>query len=850
MVNTIPTSLFVSSWRFFKKHPWQLWMTLLSIALGSAVMIAVDLANNSARDSFTESVQTISGRMTHRIVSSNKHGIEEQFYTHLRTKLGYRKSAPIVEGDLIIQGEQYQLIGIDIFAEPLFSGGKAGSEDDFSVKTNTFMQLLVKPNSVIVAHNSGERLGMQIDQPFELSVNGKRQSINPIGFFPEAQNAALDNFLLTDISTAQEILEKFGSLDRIDLILNDDEASQLSANLSTRTPEDLTLKTLQNEKNALQQMTAAFRTNLTAMSLLAMLVGAFLVYNTMTFSVLQRRQQFAVERMLGVTGGQIFLHILIEAMVLGLIGSLLGIVLGVFLGQGLLVLITRTINDLYTAVDLNVLLLQPMLIIKGIGIALLTVFIATLAPAWEAAKVQPAIVNRSSELELHFNRLMPWLVIIGLFLVILSGVLLLSFERSLFGGFVALFLMVIGYSLWIPLFVSLLLRLFSSKNANLLWSMATRGIQASLSRTNLAIIALAIAVSATVGVGIMITSFRSTVSDWLETTLQSDIFISANRNSSSSERGKLDEFWLEEIRQLSSIESISTGRTSKVTVDGVPTPVFVLNPGQHGHTGFKLLQGNLETAWKRYLTGEVVLVSEPFAYHHKLSVGDHFQLTGDANQNLNFEIGAIYQDYSATQGMLVMPPALYHKHWDDHSISSIGLMLEDGVNIKDVREQLSLMAKRSSGAVKIRSNKEVRDISLEVFDRTFAITNVLKLLVILVAFVGVFSALMALFIEKGREFAVLRATGLTPQQLTKMVLLQTGIIGLLAGLLALPLGWAMSEILINVINQRSFGWTMSRSFPPIIIVQALLLSIGAALLAGLYPVRRISQISISQGLRR
>ena len=847
MVKPIPVSLFLSSWRFFKQHPWQFWLTLLSIALGSAVMIAVDLANNSARQSFTESVQTIGGRMTHQIISTRKNGIDEKFYTELRTKWAYRKSAPIVEGNLNIQGEQYRLLGIDLFAEPLFSKAlQPKNKGGFS--TEAFMQLLSKPNSVIVSRNSAERLGMHLDQPFELSVNAAQHAIIPIGFFPEEQNSVLDSLLLTDISSAQEILGKLGYLDRIDLILDGPEADQIVAKL----PEGLSLKKRQNEKDALQQMTAAFRTNLTAMSLLAMLVGAFLVYNTMTFSVLQRRQQFAVERMLGVTGGQIFIHILVEAMLLGLIGSLLGIILGTVLGQGLLVLIIRTLNDLFTATDLTVLLLQPMLIIKGVGIALLTVLIATLAPAWEAAKVQAAIVNRSSELELHVNRLIPWLLMIGISLIILSGVLIFAFERSLVAGFIALFLMVIGYSLCLPLLISFLLRVFSFKNVNLLWSMAIRGIQASISRTHLAIIALAIAVSATIGVGIMITSFRATVADWLETTLQSDLFISANRASPSGVRDKLDDFWLAEVQQLSGVKSISTGRTLKMTVEGVPTPVFVLNPGQHGEMGFKLLEGDIESSWKRYLTGEVVLVSEPFAYHHKLSVGDHFQLSGSENpidKTLNVEIGGIYQDYSATQGMIVMPPVLYHQYWADRSISSIGLLLEEGMDSKVIREQLGLMAKKSTRAVKIRSNKDVRDISLEVFDRTFAITNVLRLLVILVAFVGVFSALMAIFLEKGREYAVLRATGLTPRQLTKMVLLQTGIIGLLAGLLALPLGWAMSEVLINVINQRSFGWTMSRLFPPMVIVQALLLSIGAALLAGLYPIWRISQITISQGLR-
>ena len=264
---------------------------------------------------------------------------------------------------------------------------------------------------------------------------------------------------------------------------------------------------------------------------------------------------------------------------------------------------------------------------------------------------------------------------------------------------------------------------------------------------------------------------------------------------------------------------------------------------------FKFLEGDEETIWRRYLNAETVLISEPFAYHQKLKQGELFEGISADGQHLTLEVGGIFQDYSATQGMVVMSRALYAQYWQDTDISSIGMLLDQGVDPQIIRQQLSVWAKAANQPVRIRSDKEIREASLEVFDRTFAITNVLRLLVIIVAFVGVFSALMALFLEKNREYAVLRATGLTPSQLTKMVFLQTLLIGFLAGLLALPLGWLMSEILIQVINQRSFGWTMDSAVSPMIIIHALLLSIGAALLAGIYPTRRISKVSLRQGLR-
>ena len=146
------------------------------------------------------------------------------------------------------------------------------------------------------------------------------------------------------------------------------------------------------------------------------------------------------------------------------------------------------------------------------------------------------------------------------------------------------------------------------------------------------------------------------------------------------------------------------------------------------------------------------------------------------------------------------------------------------------------------------SNQSIRELSLAIFDRTFAVTNVLRFLVIIVAFVGVFSALMALFLERGREFGVLRATGFTPMQLQKLIMGQTALIGLLAGLLSLPLGWLLSEVLIEIINRRSFGWTMQTYFFAWVPVQAVVLALVAALLASIYPVRRIGRMSVRESL--
>ena len=836
MVNRL---LLRSSLRFFTRHPWQLWLTLLSIALGTAVMIAVDLANMTANKSFRHSVAVLAGPMTHEI-TAREGNIPEAFYTRLRVQWGLRASIPQLMATVSVAGVQYTLLGLDPFANVFQS--RAG----FAIPSDTLPRLLTEPDSVLISSSLAIKQHIKVGDRLTVTYNQQQRQVTVLAIVDVQDDVRLANLMLTDIATAQNLLGKPGVLSRIQLQLDEAQA----ATLRTRLPPGLKLDSYTTQQHSFSQMTEAFRLNLTAMSLLAMLVGAFLVYNTMTFSVLQRRQAFAIKRMVGTTGVQLFRHMLLEATLLGLLGSILGVLLGILLGQGLLVLVTQTISDLYVSVDASELLITPWQVIKGMGITLLAVLAATLAPALEAARVQPVHVYRTSQLEYTGQRMSRWLLLLGIVAMVFSPILIAGSHRSLIIGFAALFLFIVGYSLIIPAVLKALLHWLQGLPAYSLYQrMTLRGVQASLSRTSLAIVALTVAVSATVGVSIMVGSFRASVVDWLENTLQSDLYISATSGSSSRIEGTLNASWLQRIQSLPGIASISTGRNAQLEIEGISIPMLVLQPGSHSGRGFEYLQGDHDAIWQTFLQDEAILVSEPFAYHRGVRAGDSITVESGTAGNIKLKIAGVYRDYSATQGMVVMPRRVYEKYWTDRGITTIGLVLKKETDVTALMAQLQHWADVSDQAVMVRSNKSIRDFSLRVFDRTFAITNVLRLLVVIVAFVGVFSALMALFLEKGREFSILRATGITPGQLRRLVLLQSALIGLLAGLLSLPLGWIMSDILIEVINRRSFGWTMQSYFFISLPFQAVLLSVLAALLAGLYPTRRISRISLREGLR-
>jgi putative ABC transport system permease protein len=209
----------------------------------------------------------------------------------------------------------------------------------------------------------------------------------------------------------------------------------------------------------------------------------------------------------------------------------------------------------------------------------------------------------------------------------------------------------------------------------------------------------------------------------------------------------------------------------------------------------------------------------------------------------------VYYDYGSDSGVVMMSRKTYERHFRDRGITGLGFIATSGYSIDKLLTELRAIVGRDEQQLLLRSNRALREASLQIFDRTFAITQVLRFLSVAVAFIGVLSALMALQLERARELAVMRAIGLLPRELRVLVTYQTGLMGLFAGLLSLPLGLLLAHILVHAINKRSFGWTLQLSLSPGIFFQALLIALGASLLAGLYPGWRMSRANPAGALR-
>jgi len=839
--------LWLSSIRFLLRHPWHFALSILGVALGVSVVVSIDLSNNSAKKAFALSTEAVTGKATHQIKGAAEN-LDEDVYKKLRIEGKIRKSAPVVKGYGRISGmnKTFQILGVDPLAEAPF---RDFASQQSGIELGDF---ITGKNTGLIAQPVAEQLQLSLGDTMIVSVGGRAQNILLSGVMKagnDRSRRALENILLVDISTAQRMFNMQGQLSRIDLILPDRREEALLSRIKGLLPQGTLITRSDSRSETVAQMSRAFEFNLQALSMLALLVGMFLIYNTMTFSVVQRRQLIGRLRALGTTKNEILTIILKEALLIGFLGTLLGIIAGIFMAQGLVKLVTQSINDLYFVLSVQELSIGLFPLAKAAVLGIGATIIAAFWPAREASKAEVSTVLRRSSNESKITRRLLPLAGYGLIIGLVGGTLLLIPNGGIAAGYISLLFMIVGFSMMIPLLIvgmATVFRPLMGKLNGIIGKMSVRGVVTELSRTSVAIAALVVAVAATVGVGVMVDSFRGTVVSWLEAQLQADVYVQPPSAVSRKADAKLEPKLVELLKETEGVSRWHTVRSVDVQTNYGTDQLVAIEQGVEAQETYQLKE-SLENFWQRYMVEDIVMVSEAYAYRHNVSLGDSLFITTDRGRQA-FSIEAINFDYASDIGTITMNRDIYNQYFDDRAISGLALYAMDGMSVDRLVERLRNRA-QGQQEVFIRSNKGLREASIAIFDRTFTVTIVLRMLAIIVAFIGILSALMALQLERSRELAVLRANGMTPGQLWNYVISQTGIMGIMAGILSVPLGILMAYILVYVINLRSFGWTLQFMIDPQVLLQAVGLAIVAALLAGLYPSRKMAQANPADALR-
>ncbi len=728
-----------SSWQFYRHHPAQLLLSVLGIVLGVGIVTAVLITNNSSQRAFALSTEALYGRTTHQLSGAN--GLQQSVYVELKKQFNDIPMAPIISGHVAIEENVFSLLGLDPFAEAEFNRlstlpAPTRQTGDTSLPSldNFPVQALLRPDALIVSQTSAQQHTLPVGGDITLSIGGEEHSAFLAATYSSANPAATTGLMIGDIAFVQSLLKRGEKLDRIDLILNEEQADVLQRTL----PETLQLIPAASRTQTMQAMTRGFHINLTAMSLLALVVGAFLIHNTMTFAVVQRREQFAIKRITGITSRTLLYSILLEAIVISTIGSLIGIAVGYALSSALVQLTTRTINDLYFVLHVQQIWFSPWLILAGLVLGIGSSVLAASVAAFDAASTSPVQTRQRSLIEERTRNTLPIMAIGGSIIMIAGLALALLPVQSLLVGFAALMLIILGYGLLIPWMVYALSRLAKPwlDQLGVGVSLAAGGIYRNISRTGLAIAALSIAVSATFGVDVMIGSFRSTVDQWLRTTLQSDVYITAPAASSTQNARLLAADSMALAARTDGVKSVSSGRTIETRTSVGNIDMLVIQPHEQSELGFELIDGESARPWTRWQDEQMLMISEPLATKHSLKTGDSLEVFTENRGFVSFGIAAVFRDYGSSHGKLLMARQLFDQFWNEPGISSLGILLEDTDRDQAVIQALSSQLSTIERPLIIQSNTAIHAQSLVVFDRTFEVTRVLRWLTVGVAFVG------------------------------------------------------------------------------------------------------------------
>lgn len=853
-----PYLLWINAFRYYFRNFTQSILAVLGVAVGIAVFVAVDLANDSAKQSFRNSTVRIFGDTEFQLMGSTS-GISENVYAdvvksaELQPLLNIIK--PIIDKQINLVNyngvaEKYRLLGINLINENVLSGNNYGI--DFLNSSQPSLNIIAE-NQVFVSSFLASNKQLSIAD--ELLVENTNKKISIVGFFQNdnsLQRELMQNVIITDISVAQNITNSKGVLSRIDISSVDEQNQKIALDKwVSLLPSGVQLIPSYTYSEARKSITKSFDTNLLALSLLALLVGLYLIYNMMTFSIHRRKNLFGTLRAIGVTKNEIFFLVLVEGFLIGLLGALLGIILGILLAYFLLGLISSTINYQFFSSSPNSIAFEITIIYQALILGILGSIVSVLIPAWSASRIQPRELIDIYGKYSTYNNYHVVLFILGLLLCIIGYLITLAPITNLLIGFIAMFLVIVGLSLTVPTITQVFLLLISFILKKIgrptIITLSVETIKNSLNTIAICIAALSVSIAMTIGIGCMIQSFRITVEQWLDQSLVADIYIAPPTLGFGQDLKGIDNEFIKYVTDISEINYISQLGSYEIFKDDYLLNLIVVDSAEKIFDEvIQLKEGEKKDIWKDFVQTDSILLSEPLAFQKNIKINDSFEILTDQGLK-SFNVRGIYYDYSSTSGIAMVSKKVYDNYWNNSKVTSLAIYLSDPQKTEIVSDKL-FEKFDADWNLQIISSKKLNDASMEIFDKTFEITFVLRSISLIVAFIGVLGAISAIILSRAREFSILKSIGFTNNQLRSIIGTQTLVIGVISGLISIPLGIIITNLLIQIINKQSFGWSIPMQLLPSVFIEGIIVAIFSAVFASIYPSVKISRNNIRKAL--
>ncbi len=835
-------------------------VTLFAVALGVAIALAIDLANATAVASFASSVNVVSNHVNLQVLGVGR-GFDERTILRVQNVPGVLYASPTIEDALTVgahpddplSGEILRVLGVDLL-RPI-PGDAPVAANPGSVAANAETPdpwVLVNGHGAFVSARLAARYGWHRGGTIDAIAGDRTVHLTVAGILPAGMVGVDSSVVFVDIATAQELFHKVGRLDRIDCVVDPAHLAAVTAAVARVLPPGVRAIEPKVRTSEITRMLRSFQLNLAALSYIALLVGMYLIYNTVAISVVQRRPEVGTLRAIGATRRQIFLTFLAEGALFGIAGSLVGLALGAVLAQFSVGAVSRTVDTMYVASHADHVIYAPLVLLKAFVIGVAAAIVAALLPAIDASGTAPAIAMRAAGYERRSPALTRNCAVAG-------GLLLLAGYACTFAppfddvpvfGYAAGLLIIFGGSLFAPLAIAGLSRagvaFFGSRSAA--GELASANLASSPVRNSVAVASLMIAIAMMVSVAILIGSFRTTVVAWADETLRADLFVKPMGLGDASSDATFSPNVAARIAALPGVAAVDTFRALEIPFRGRITNLGVVDLAsiaEHNQLRFIGVADARDLA--RTLPNTTgVLISEPFATKFRLGPGDQFAFDTPSGMT-TFTVAAVYNDYSSDAGVMLLDERTYRRLYHDDAINSIAVYAKPGADLAALRT--AIVRRTAPLRIDAQTTRELRKLVIAIFNRTFAITYALYIISITIAVLGVVSTLFALVLERRREIGLLRYLGLRARDVRRMVYVEAGFIGLLGGLGGAIVGVLLAFLLIFVINRQAFGWLIELHMPYDFLAEAVVLVIVAALIAGIYPAGVAARIRTAEAVR-
>lgn len=809
-VNLLSRWLLLGEWR---AYPLRVTVAIGAIALGVALGFAIHLINAAAFNEFSAAVKSLSGQSDME-VRSTQATFDERFYPLLAQHEGVALASPILELDAVVPGEKspLKILGLDIFRAALIAPDFIG----IPAEGKPFDTLA--DNAIFLSPAAMEWLKVGQGDLLPLRAGTQTIALRVAGGLAHAR--AGQRIAVMDIGAAQWRFNRIGQLSRIELKLTEGvNRDAFKAALAQEIEGQLMVTQTQDQEARTAKMSRAYRVNLNVLALVALFTGAFLVFSTQALSVIRRRSQFALLRVVGLTRAQLLRQVLLEGAALGVLGSLCGIAAGYAMAAAALHFFGGDLGGGYFPGVKPTLHFTPI----AAGVFCLLGSVAALlgcaAPAWEAARAQPAQALKSGSEEGALAKLAnPWPAAAALAL----GALLTQGPPvgglPIF-GYAAVALLLIGAIALMPRLSASIFRLANLKPVSNAVAALTLARLANVpNQASIALGGVLSSFSLMVAMAIMVASFRVSVDEWLSQVLPADLYV---RSAQSGNTGSLDTGAQTAIATAPGIARAEFLRQSQLMLDPgrpgvalIARPIDVRDPGKTlPLVSRALVPQNALPIW----------VSEAMVDLYGYSVGMAVRLPIHG-QVRDAVVAGVWRDYARQFGAIQMRLADYQALSGDKEINDAALWLQPGVT---PAQAIATLKKLPFGtALEFAEPGDIRAASLKIFDRSFVVTYLLEAIAIVIGLFGVAATFSAQTLARAKEFGMLRHIGVTRRQIIAILALEGGLLTVIGIMVGFVLGWVISLILVFIVNPQSFHWTMQLHLP-----WRLLASVAAVLLA-------------------